>query len=74
MHRQLRTYKTEPKFPQIHDYTAIDDPTKIHDLSRITIWQAARATSAAPTYFERLTVGDDQFVDGGLGYNNPVQL
>ncbi|KAF9479446.1 FabD/lysophospholipase-like protein [Pholiota conissans] len=39
-----------------------------------TIWQAARATSAAPTFFKRILIGRDQpYVDGGLGYNNPCQ-
>ncbi|KAJ6443016.1 COM1 regulatory protein [Purpureocillium lavendulum] len=41
------------------------------------IWEACRATSAAPTYFEPIQIGDDgekeTFVDGGLGYNNPVE-
>ena len=45
-----------------------------------TIVQACLATSAAPTYFEPLgiTLGPPtarytpQFIDGGLGYNNPV--
>ncbi|GLI81004.1 hypothetical protein PoHVEF18_009373 [Penicillium ochrochloron] len=42
-----------------------------------TIWEACRATSAAPSYFESIKIGDDgeqeTFVDGGLGYNNPVE-
>lgn len=39
------------------------------------IWEAARATSAAPTFFKRISIGDDikeEFVDAGLGCNNPV--
>jgi patatin-like phospholipase/acyl hydrolase len=36
------------------------------------IWQAGRATSAAPSYFDRMKVGDYEFIDGGLGFNNPV--
>ena len=35
------------------------------------IWEAARATSAAPTYFERMEINDRSYVDGGLGRNNP---
>jgi hypothetical protein len=36
-----------------------------------TICGAARATSAAPTYFSRQQIGDHVFIDGGLGFNNP---
>jgi predicted acylesterase/phospholipase RssA len=36
------------------------------------IWEAARATSAAPTFFKHIEIGNKQpFVDGGLGHNNP---
>ena len=36
------------------------------------IWEAARATSAAPTFFKRIEIGRKQpFIDGGLGRNNP---
>jgi hypothetical protein len=42
------------------------------------IWQAARATSAAPTFFKPMLVDDPPpavpYVDGGLRYNNPSQL
>ncbi|KAJ5888167.1 FabD/lysophospholipase-like protein [Penicillium taxi] len=37
-----------------------------------TICQAARATSAATTFFEPVSIGARRFADGGLGANNPV--
>ncbi|KAH6902475.1 acyl transferase/acyl hydrolase/lysophospholipase [Coprinopsis sp. MPI-PUGE-AT-0042] len=37
-----------------------------------SIWEAARATSAAPVYFKRFTKDGKEFVDGGLGWNNPI--
>jgi predicted acylesterase/phospholipase RssA len=45
-------------------------------LEATTIWQAARATSAAPSFFDELdiTIGrlHESFVDGGTGANNPI--
>ncbi|XP_006457841.1 hypothetical protein AGABI2DRAFT_114867 [Agaricus bisporus var. bisporus H97] len=39
------------------------------------IWEAARATSAAPTFFKRIEIGRGQpYIDGGLGRNNPSQV
>lgn len=38
------------------------------------IWEAARATSAAPAYFERLKYKGEEFIDGGMGWNNPTPL
>jgi hypothetical protein len=47
-----------------------------NEYSDVTIWQAARATSAAPTFFKRICIGPErakeEFLDGGLGSNNPV--
>ena len=44
----------------------------------MTIWQAARATSAAPTFFKRLRIGppnaQEELLDGGIGSNNPTKL
>lgn len=37
-----------------------------------TILEAARATSAAPTYFPEMKIGRDYYVDGGIGSNNPA--
>ncbi|CAE6414309.1 unnamed protein product [Rhizoctonia solani] len=41
------------------------------------IWEAARATSAAPTFFKAIAVNNDQgipmrFIDAGVGVNNPT--
>jgi len=39
------------------------------------IWEAAWATSAAPTFFKRIEIGREQpFIDGGLGRNNPSRV
>lgn len=40
-----------------------------------TIWEAARATSAASTFFDPIAIGpfDESFVDGATGCNNPVE-
>ncbi|KAG9119619.1 hypothetical protein FRC07_005285 [Ceratobasidium sp. 392] len=40
--------------------------------SETMIWQAARATTAAPAYFESIKLGDENYVDGGLQVNNPI--
>jgi len=46
--------------------------------SKCAIWEAARATSAAPTFFKPMTIENHPlpitYVDGGLGYNNPAKL
>ncbi|KAJ5660528.1 hypothetical protein N7507_006979 [Penicillium longicatenatum] len=38
-----------------------------------TICEAALATSAATTFFEPVTIGNREFVDGAFGANNPVE-
>ncbi|OQD89044.1 hypothetical protein PENANT_c003G01124 [Penicillium antarcticum] len=38
-----------------------------------TISEAAMATSAATGYFESVTIGACQFVDGAFGANNPIE-
>ncbi|KFZ24198.1 hypothetical protein V502_01323, partial [Pseudogymnoascus sp. VKM F-4520 (FW-2644)] len=42
------------------------------------IWEAARATTAAPTYFKAVSIkwpngSSNRFVDAGLGFNNPTE-
>lgn len=65
----FRTYKN---LHRSEDKEEILDrnPGLAHD---IPIWQVARATSAAPTYFEPLKTGDHEYLDGGMGANNPCE-
>ncbi|KAL1976589.1 hypothetical protein VTN31DRAFT_2871 [Thermomyces dupontii] len=41
-----------------------------------TVWQVARATSAAIGFFESIRLGRDdiEFVDANFGYNNPCEI
>lgn len=48
------------------------NPLELSEHASIEVWRAARATSAAPTYFESVKAGDEELVDGGLGANNPL--
>ncbi|KAK4140508.1 calcium-independent phospholipase, partial [Dichotomopilus funicola] len=57
----LRSYDTED---------AVDSLST----SNCKIWEAARATSAAATFFNPITVGFQEYVDGGTGHNNPVEI
>ncbi|KAG6831520.1 hypothetical protein H0H92_009788 [Tricholoma furcatifolium] len=48
-------------------------PTKLPDpygLQQCAIWQAARATSAAPTYLPPIKINKVEFIDGGMRFNN----
>ena len=40
-----------------------------------TIWEAARATSAASSFFDSISIGPyrEKFIDGATGANNPIQ-
>jgi hypothetical protein len=44
--------------------------------SNCTIWEAARATTAAPCFFKEIRFGTlpVSYVDGGLGCNNPSEV
>ncbi|KAI9798616.1 MAG: hypothetical protein M1826_005720, partial [Phylliscum demangeonii] len=36
------------------------------------IWEAARATTAAVTFFKRIAIGQEEFIDAGIKCNNPA--
>jgi predicted acylesterase/phospholipase RssA len=48
------------------------------DANKCTIWQAARCTSATPSFFKRMFVDvpapGGWYVDGGVQFNNPSEL
>ncbi|KAI7779480.1 hypothetical protein LA080_000763 [Diaporthe eres] len=37
------------------------------------IWEAGRATSAAPSYFKSIKIDGHKYYDGGVGYNDPTE-
>lgn len=45
-------------------------------LTNTRIWEAARATSAALSFFDPIKIGPNQeeFMDGALGANNPIRV
>ncbi|KAG8917339.1 hypothetical protein FRC01_002515 [Tulasnella sp. 417] len=45
-----------------------------HSADHCQIWEAARATSCAPSFFPEVQVDGVYYSDGGLGYNNPTKL
>ena len=52
----MRSYN---KFPSISAFPA-------------TVWQAARATTSAPTFFLPIVISRVEYSDGGTGFNNPA--
>lgn len=50
----------------------LENPPATEHYSDCTIWEAARATAAAPFYFPTAKIRGKKFRDGGLSYNNPV--
>ena len=57
------------KDPKTFEYAEVIAPSE-----KVEFWQAARATSAAPGYFSVAKNSAGSFADGGLMYNNPVEL
>ncbi|KAL2885064.1 FabD/lysophospholipase-like protein [Ceratocystis lukuohia] len=53
-------------------FTTYDDSTTFAESK---IWEVARATSAATTFFKSIKVGRDEveFIDAGFGHNNPCE-
>lgn len=67
----FRTYKNLHKIePRSKDKCFERNPDLAHD---IPIWKVARATSAAPSYFEPAEIDGLAYLDGGFGANNPGQ-
>ena len=55
--------------------TSYKSPRGNNDLlNSVKIWEACRATSAASSFFDPITIGryNEEFVDGATGANNPV--
>ena len=51
--------------------TSERDPLFSKPTRNYHIWEVARATSAAPGYFDPMVIGRSSYIDGGFGNNNP---
>ncbi|KAK5698262.1 hypothetical protein LTR97_007223 [Elasticomyces elasticus] len=60
-------------FPDIFtNYKKLHEQSDFYD--KVKIWEAARATSAAPSFFAPVEIDEVRYVDGGLLANNPVNM
>ena len=64
----FRTYDNLHKSEDAEQQRWDRNPAQAHD---IPIWQVARATAAAPTYFKPMVIDGLEYLDGGFGANNP---
>mmetsp|Transcript_6053 Transcript_6053/g.18460 ORF Transcript_6053/g.18460 Transcript_6053/m.18460 type:complete len:572 (-) Transcript_6053:130-1845(-) len=75
-----RDVPLDPYLFRNYDYPEESSPDLLlSGTSSARIWQAARATSAAPTFFKQFTYPREgvealQLMDGGLVANNPVMM
>lgn len=60
---------------EIYDFTTYPPRGSSHLYSTTRIWEAARATSAASSFFDHIQIGahGESFVDGATGANNPIR-
>lgn len=66
----FRSYPfTGPLFPD--QPLAKNGPLNPEGNGKAYIWQAARATSAAPHYFKDIDINGNRFMDGAVQINNP---
>jgi len=64
----------EPKKSRLHLLDSMDAKSPSSKIHLVKIREAARATSAAPTYFAAKTIGSLTLIDGGVAANNPASL
>jgi predicted acylesterase/phospholipase RssA len=65
---------TQPYLLRNYDVISTDNNSFYEGCSGWLCRNAARATTAAPTYFKPFVQDGKEYSDGGVGFNNPVQL
>lgn len=67
----FRSYSHNDRFAT-HDSEL--NPGKLRKGGGPKIWEACRASTAAPLYFKHMVIDDQYYMDGGVGNNNPADL
>jgi patatin-like phospholipase/acyl hydrolase len=75
MHRVVIALTGEGRIPtRFTDYDKDEEQSKFYD--EVRIWEVARATAAATSFFKPMDIkhaGEPRrFLDAGLGSNNPI--
>jgi predicted acylesterase/phospholipase RssA len=75
----IATTSTKDDWTKLHvfgNYTRRGSDSPYPLINDVAVWQACRATSAAPTFFspKALEAGGTEFVDGGVVVNNPINV
>jgi hypothetical protein len=66
----FRSYNHQQRLPDdVREFNP-----QLLDGVRTKIWEACLATSAAPYYFQKMNIGQEKFLDGGAGNNNPSNI
>jgi hypothetical protein len=69
-----RSTDTQPYLLRNYNVTPTDENSFHPGCSGWLCCDAARATTAAPTYFKPFVKDGTEYSDGGVGFNNPIQL
>lgn len=64
--------EADPTTYNHHDDLELNPARVQRNMTRI--WEACRATSAAPLYFHKTVIEGARYMDGGVGRNNPAGL
>jgi calcium-independent phospholipase A2-gamma len=68
-------HSKSPALPYLfRSYNPPTAASRYHGTCQTPLWQALRASTAAPGYFDDLPLDDRRFVDGGIAFNNPAAL
>ncbi|KAI7464465.1 hypothetical protein KC357_g3977 [Hortaea werneckii] len=71
---QIHLFRSYVHLAWTRDSRSLGESARIrnpNDRERVFVWEAARATSAAPHYFKEINIQGYQYMDGGLVENNP---
>ncbi|KAF1351853.1 acyl transferase/acyl hydrolase/lysophospholipase [Delphinella strobiligena] len=68
----FRSYRNPTQPGEISEVQVLNLDRQDDGERKIKIWEAARATSAAPHYFKRIKIDFTEYMDGGLVANNPT--
>lgn len=68
----MQVFRTYEFTPSADDAERVERLALHNGSSKHKLWQAIRASSAAPYYLDDFRVGEERFIDGAVSVNNPA--